>query len=84
MLPNIFFVSLEITGKVLIGRLFITVTDFPMFELTLSPVFDCNESNSENPSFKLCELEASLLDGDAEEDRLRGVGTESYESECLW
>ena len=29
-----------------------------------------------------CELEAALLDGEAE-DRLRGVGTESCESECF-
>ena len=29
----------------------------------------------------MCELEAALLDGETEEDRLRGVGTESCESE---
>ena len=75
--------SLEITGKLLAGRLFIKVTEFPIFELTLSPVFDCNELNSENVTFELCELEAALLDGETEEDRLRGVGTEPCESECF-
>ena len=54
-----------------------------MFELTLSPVFDCNESNSENVTFELCELEAALLDGESEEDRLRGVGVEACEIECF-
>ena len=54
-----------------------------MFELTLSPVFDWDESNSENATFELCELEAALLDGEAEEDRPRGAGTESCESECF-
>ena len=73
--------SSEITGKLSAGRLFITVTVFPMFELTLSPVFDCSESNLENATFELCELEAALLDGEAEEDRLRGVGSEPCESE---
>ena len=75
--------SLERTCKLLAGRLFITVTDFLIFELTLSPVFDFNESNSENVPFELCELEAALLDGETEEDRLRGVGTESCEHECF-
>ena len=64
-------------------RLFITATDFLIFELTLSPVFDFNESNSENVTFELCELEAALLDGEKVEDRLRGVGTESCERECF-
>ena len=73
----------EITGKLLAGRLFITVIDFLILELTLSPVFDFNESNSENVTFELCELEAALLDGEKEEDRLRGVGTESCERECF-
>ena len=63
LLPNNFFMSSEITGKLLAGRSFIKVTEFSMFEITLSPVFDCNESNSENVTFKLCELEAALLDG---------------------
>ena len=75
--------SSEITGKLLAGRLFITVTEFLIFELTLSPVFDFNESNSENVTFELCELETALLDGEREEDRLRGVGTESCERECF-
>ena len=35
-----------------------------MFELTLSPVFDFHDSNSENVTFELCELEAALLDGE--------------------
>ena len=83
LLPNSFFMSSEIIGKLLARRLFIKVTEFSMFELTVSPVFDCNESNSENVTFELCELEAALLDGEAEEDRLRGVGTESCESECF-
>ena len=69
LLPNNLFMSSEITG-----RLFIKVTEFPIFELTLSPVFDCNESNSENVTFELFELEAALLDGETEEDRLRGFG----------
>ena len=38
----------EITDKLLAGRIFMNVSEFPMFELTLSPVFDCNEWNSEN------------------------------------
>ena len=75
--------SSEITGKLLAGRLFITVIDFLIFELTLSPVFDFNESNSENVTFELCELEAALLDGETEEDRLRGVGTDSCEHKCF-
>ena len=54
-----------------------------MFVLTLSPVFDFYESNSKNVTFELCELEAALLDGETEEDRLRGVGTESCEYECF-
>ena len=83
LLPNNFFMPSEITGKLLAGRLFITVIDFLIFELTLSPVFDFNESNSENVTFELCELEAALLDGETEEDRLRGVGTESCERECF-
>ena len=81
--------SSEITGKLLAGRLFIKVTEFPMFELTLSPVFDCNESNSENVTFELFELEAALHDGKTKEHRLRGVGTESCErwmfcDNCRW
>ena len=80
LLPNNLFMSSEITGKLLAGRLFIKITEFPMFELTLSPVFDCNVSNSENATFELFELEAALIDGETEEDRLRGVGTESCES----
>ena len=83
LLPNNFFMSLERTGKLLAGRLFIKVTEFPRFELTLSPVFDCNESNSENVTFELCELEAALLDGETEEDRQKGDGTESCEKECF-
>ena len=83
LLPNSFFMSSEITSKLLAGRLFIKVIEFPMFELTLSPVFDCNESNLENVTFELCELEAALLAGEAEEDRLRRVGTESCDSECF-
>ena len=75
--------SSEIIGKLLAGRLVIKVTEFPMFELTLSPVFDCNASNSENLTFELCELEAALHDGETEEDRLRGPGTESCEIECF-
>ena len=61
LLPNNFFMSSEITGKLLAGRLFIAVIDFLIFKLTLSPVFDFNESNSENVTFELCELEAALL-----------------------
>ena len=83
LLPNNFFMSSEITGKLLAGRLLIKVTEFPIFELTLSPVFDCNKSNSENFTFDLCELKAVLLDGKTKEDRLKGVGTESCESECF-
>ena len=83
LLPNNFFISSEIIGKILAGRLFIKVIGFPIFELTLSPVFNCNESNSENVTFELCELEVALLDGETEEDRLRGVGTEPCESECF-
>ena len=33
--------------------------------------------------FELCEFEAALLDGETEEDRPRGVGTESCECECF-
>ena len=80
LLPNNFFMTSEITGKLLAGRLFIIVTEFPIFELTLSPACGCNGSNSENVTFKLCEIEAALLDGETEEDRLRGVGTEFCES----
>ena len=83
LLPNNFFMSSEITGKLLSGRLFIKVTEFSIFGLTLSPVFYCKESNSENVAFELYELEAALLDGEAEKDRLRGVATESCESECF-
>ena len=81
LLPNKFFTSSEITGTLLAGRLFITVINFLIFELTLSTVFDFNKSNSENVSSELCELEAALLDGETEEDRLRGVGNESCERE---
>ena len=55
LLPNNFFISSEISSNVLAGELFIKVTEFPMFELTLSPVFDCCVSNLENFSFELCE-----------------------------
>ena len=80
LLPNNFFMSSEITGKLLAGRLFIKVTKFP---ISLSPVFDWNELNSENVNFELCELGAALLDGETEEDMLRGADTESCESECF-
>ena len=83
LLPNNFFMSSETFGKLLAGRLFITVTEFLIFELSLSPVFHFNESNSENVPFELCELEAALLNGETEEDRLRGVGSESCERECF-
>ena len=73
--------SSEITGKLLAGRLFVRDTEFVVFQLTLSPVFDFNESNSENVTFELFELEAALLDGETEEDRLRRVCTESCERE---
>ena len=53
--------SSETTGKLLAGRLFITVTDFLIFELTFPPVFHFNESNSENVTFELSELEAAYL-----------------------
>ena len=82
LLPNNCFMSSEITGKLLAGRLFIRVTEFVVFQLTLSPVFDFNESNSENVTFELFDLEAALLDGETEEDRLRRVCTESCE--CEW
>ena len=75
--------SSETFGKLLAGRLFITVTEFLIFELSLSPVFHFNESNSENVTFELCELEAALLNGETEEDQLRGVGCESCERECF-
>ena len=68
LLPKNFSMSSEITDKFLAGRLFIKVTEFPKIELTLSPVFDCNESNSENVTFELFKLEAALLDGETEED----------------
>ena len=54
-----------------------------MFEFRLSPIFYCKESNSENVTFELFQLEAALLDGKTEEDRLRGVDIESCESECF-
>ena len=54
--------STEIICKLLAGGSFIKVNEFSMFELTLSPVFDCNESNSEKVTFKLCESETALLD----------------------
>ena len=76
-------ISSEIISKLLAGRLFIKVTEFLLFELTLSPDFDCNESNSENVDFGLCELETALLYGETEEDRLTGVGTECCEKECF-
>ena len=75
--------SSEITGKLLAGRLFIKVIEFPMFELTWSSGFDCNESNSENVTFELFELEAALLGEETEEDKLRGISSESCESECF-
>ena len=83
LLPNNFFMSSEITGKFSAGRLFITVTEFLIFELTLSPAFNFDESNSENVTFELCELDTALLDGEIEEDRLRGVGSGSCECECF-
>ena len=59
------------------------MTEFLIIELILSPVLDFNESKSENVTFELCKLEVALLDGETEEDRLRGVGTESCERECF-
>ena len=41
LLPNNFFISSEIIGKLLVRRLFIKGNQLPMFELTLSTVFDC-------------------------------------------
>ena len=82
LLPKNFFTSSETTGKLLAGRLFITVTEFLIFELTLPPVFHFSESNSENVTFELSELEAAYL-MEREEDRLRGVGTESRERQCF-
>ena len=76
-----FFILSEIIGQLLAGGLVIKVTEFSMFELILSPVFDYNESNSKNVTFELCELETVLIDGETEEDRLRGVGTEPCEKE---
>ena len=64
LLPNNIFMSSEIIGKLLAVKLFIKVTEFPMLELTLSSVFDCNELNSENHTFKLRELKTALLDGE--------------------
>ena len=61
LLPNNLFMSLQITGKLLAGRLFIKVTEFPMFELTFSPVFDCNESNSENSDLGNAKLSMPLF-----------------------
>ena len=51
--------------------------------LPKSPIFDCNESNSENVTFELHELETALFDGETEEDRLTRVGIEFCESECF-
>ena len=51
--------------------------------LPKSPIFDCNESNSENVTFELYELETALFDGETEEDRLTRVGIEFCESECF-
>ena len=56
--------SSEITANLLAGRLFIKTTEFPMFEPNLSPVFECKKSNWDNVTFKLCELETALLDGE--------------------
>ena len=81
LLPNQFFMSSEITGKLQAGRLFIKVAEFPNISAYLPTVFGCKESNSENVTFELCELETALLDGETEEYRLRGVATESCESE---
>ena len=53
--------SLETTGKLLAGRLFIIVNEFLIFEFTLTPDFHFSESNSENVTFELCELEAAYL-----------------------
>lgn len=68
--------SSEISSNVLAGKLFIKVTElfikvteFPMFELTLSPVFDCCVSNLENFSFELCEWE------EIQENSVTTVGT---------
>ena len=80
LLPKGFFKLSEITGKLLAGRLVIKVTELPMFALTLLPVFYCDESNSENVTFGLYELQTTLPDRETEEDRVRGVGTES----CYW
>ena len=66
LLPNNFSMSSEITDKILAGRLFIKVTEFPISKLILSPVFDCSGSNSKNVTFKLCELQAALLEGETE------------------
>ena len=68
LLPNSFFMSSEAIVKLLAGRLAIKVTEFSLFELTLLPFFDCNESNTENASFWLCELASTLIDGETEED----------------
>ena len=68
LLPNNFFMSSEAIAKLFAGRLAIKVTEFSMFELTLLSFFDCNESNSENASFWLCQLASTLLDGETEED----------------
>ena len=73
LLTKSFFKLSEINGKLLAGRLFIKVTELPMFPLTLLPLFHCKESNSENVTFQICELQAALFDRETEEDRVRGV-----------
>ena len=56
---------------------------FLCLNLPKSPIFDCNESNSENVTFELCELKTALFDRETEEDRLTTVGIEFCESECF-
>lgn len=60
--------SSEKIGKLLAGRLFIRVTGFPKSELTFSPNFDCDDSNSDNFPLELCKLETALLAGETEKD----------------
>ena len=73
--------SSEIIGKLLAGGLSIKVATFSTFELTLSPTSLCNESNSLNVSFDLCELETALLDGDTGEVSIKTVETEFSEND---
>lgn len=60
--------SSEKIDKLSAGRLFIRVTGLPMSELTFSPNFDCDESNSENFPLELYKLETALLTGETEKD----------------